>query len=169
VAATFVDFRAAAQIAAPFRVSMGDGLYATGRTISEFCVYYTTVVSDVDCRVDSVTVVVSIGVTLPSWRIPVQVGDLDLLNYRKYLAALALHEEGHVRIAQSFGAKLRSALETVAAPTCSEVLARAHGRVLSARQQVARAYVVYDELTRHGRQQHVVDIDSLPKTLLGSD
>ena len=104
--------------------------------------------------VGAVSVVVTVTRSLPRWSsLPSAEAGLDAA-WAEYLAALTLHEEGHVAIARAAGRAVRAALETL--PTCatrSELDALARRTVAAVTGAHRADERAYDGATGHGATQ----------------
>lgn len=106
------------------------------------------------CRVIRPDVEVSVAVTLPEWRHRNDVSpDLEE-RWRRDLAIMEEHEEGHVRLARRAGRRVYGALDSLGPSPCASLRDRADVAAGAVLEDVKRAQEAYDERTDHGRDQH---------------
>lgn len=105
------------------------------------------------CAVTSVATKLDLAMTLPRWRPPAGVSTDALARWERYIAALRVHEEGHLEHGRGAEREFRAAAQGVSALDCNAAgrLVREHfDRILADYQ--ARD-VEYDQRTGHGKTQ----------------
>jgi predicted secreted Zn-dependent protease len=105
------------------------------------------------CRLTGVAVGLHVGVVLPSWTPGLNPAGGLADQWATYIAALALHEQGHV---DRYRAAARNLVDQLAALTdleCASVSSTVSATVLSFNVGVSREQDAYDAETGHGRTQ----------------
>jgi predicted secreted Zn-dependent protease len=115
--------------------------------------YTSTKQSGGTCRLTSVAVGLHVGVVLPNWAPGLNPAPGLADQWAAYVAALALHEQGHVERYRDAARQLLSQLEALAGLDCAAVGGTVSATVLSFSLGVAREQDAYDTETGHGRTQ----------------
>jgi len=106
------------------------------------------------CSVRSLSVNVDVTITFPHWTSPGDVSTELEGQWRAYLAALAVHEDGHKRIALEAANEIATALSSLLAyPSCAKLERDADAtgeRILERYRQQEQSY---DRETEHGATQ----------------
>lgn len=106
-----------------------------------------------ECRIVRPDVEVRIVVTLPEWRDRGGAA-LDLVSrWRRDLAAMEEHEQGHVRLARRAGRRVYRALEELGPAPCAVLRDRADAAADAVLREERRAQDRYDQRTDFGRRQ----------------
>ena len=98
------------------------------------------------CEVRNVAVAVDTTVTLPRWSPPPEADPALVDEWRAYLTALALHEQGHVDLAHELAADSEAALTSAGC-------AGAHAAGREVLDRLGEAQHAYDAATDSGRRQ----------------
>ena len=105
------------------------------------------------CKVDSLATTLVLKMTLPRWTAPAG-ADADLRRrWERYVAALQMHEEGHVENARLFEKALKAELGAMTAPNCPALEAAVQARHGHMQQEYRQRDLDYDQRTGHGRTQ----------------
>jgi predicted secreted Zn-dependent protease len=109
------------------------------------------------CAVASSSVVLNVDMTLPQWEHSTDVSEALQNRWETYLAALRVHEDGHVKNAEREAAAIAQMLQTIGPQSDCELL---NQKLLDLGQQIQQRYkdndAEYDERTGHGRTQGAV-------------
>jgi predicted secreted Zn-dependent protease len=109
------------------------------------------------CAVVSSSVVLNVNMTLPQWEHSIYVPEALQRRWSTYLAALRMHEDGHLKNAEMEAAAIAQMLQTIGPQPDCELLNR---KLLDHGQQIQQRYKAndaeYDERTGHGRTQGAV-------------
>ena len=105
------------------------------------------------CRVSSVATSVTGRILMPRWvdeaRAPVPLRE----TWRKYVAALMRHEEGHIATGEALTRALQADLRALAAPTCDLLTAHVDRTAQALIDDHHACDRRYDMETRHGTTQ----------------
>ena len=108
------------------------------------------------CAVTDVRTTLQLGVRLPRWTPPPGAPGELVARWERFIAALKVHEEGHLANGRGAERETKAALATLSAPDCGSLDARAKERF----QRIIDAYnardAEYDRATGHGRTQGAV-------------
>jgi predicted secreted Zn-dependent protease len=118
--------------------------------------YTTASESNGLCRIDQVAVGVHASTILPSWTPGPGAAPGLAGEWRRFLAALTVHEHGHQALALTWGKKLLSDLETLPAQACSSIGARISQLATNDLDSLQQAQEAYDARTHHGATQGAV-------------
>lgn len=133
------------------RIVDGDTAFAWTETRTDYTT--VTVRRDGVCRVEDLSVRLRLEVTLPEWTdAPAASHDLRQ-RWNRYIRALRIHEDGHVRRARQGGRMLMEALAGLEAPDCerlNDLVRREAERMMGRIRDLQRDY---DRDTGHGRTQ----------------
>ena len=110
--------------------------------------------STAGCAIDGVVVAVRIEIVLPRWR-EARSGPRDLAaEWRRFIAALRRHEEGHAAIARRGGRRVARRLEALRTfPSCARLERAADAAAERIIEDTRRAERAYDRRTGHGDTQ----------------
>ena len=107
-------------------------------------------------RIGGVTVLVSIQVTVPRWRPPRSASGELIASWQRVLAAIDLHEQGHIDLAVEAGRAIHGRLLELPAASSTGAL---HEAAFAAAESILRGVrereVAYDRDTCHGALQGV--------------
>lgn len=105
------------------------------------------------CRMTSVTTEVAGRILMPRWLDEVRAPAALRATWKRYVAALMAHEEGHMATGQALVRALQADLGALTAPSCGQLKADAE-RTAAALLDTYRARDrAYDAQTRHGATQ----------------
>ena len=108
------------------------------------------------CAVTDVRTTLQLGVRLPRWTPPPGAPGELVARWERFMAALKVHEEGHLENGRGAERETKAALAALSAPDCGILEARAKERF----QRIIDAYnakdAEYDRATGHGRTQGAV-------------
>lgn len=108
------------------------------------------------CTLGGLTVRVVVQTHLPRWRRPPHAPRSLSGAWRRFLAALDLHEHGHRALAEEAAEALRRRLASLRASTCGRIETRARQEILTLLDEYERRNHAYDAATDHGRSQGAV-------------
>jgi predicted secreted Zn-dependent protease len=108
------------------------------------------------CAVDDLVTKLDLKVVMPQWKKPVNAAPGLETHWARFLAALKVHEDGHLQIGRDFEANFRRFARTLKAPKCAEIepVLRARFRVLQ--EQARKRDEEYDAKTERGAKQGAV-------------
>ena len=106
------------------------------------------------CAVDGVVVAVRIDIVMPRWR-DARNGPAELAAaWRRFIAALRRHEEGHAAIARRGARRIARRLEALRTfPSCARLELAADAAAERILEETRRAERAYDRRTGHGDTQ----------------
>jgi len=106
------------------------------------------------CNVRSLRVNVDATITFPHWTPPGDVSPELEEQWRAYLAALAIHEDGHTKIALEAANEIATALSSLPAyPSCAELERTADATGERILERYRQQELNYDHETEHGATQ----------------
>ena len=105
------------------------------------------------CRLTGVAVGLHVGVVLPNWTPGLNPASGLADQWATYIAALSLHEQGHVDRYRDGARDLVAQLEAMTDLDCPAVSSQVSATVLSFSVGLAKAQDAYDTDTGHGRTQ----------------
>jgi predicted secreted Zn-dependent protease len=108
------------------------------------------------CEVTKIAVSLRVGVVLPSWTPGPGAAPGLAEQWQTYIAALTLHEEGHVDRYVEGAENVLAQLEALPELDCGTVASRVAATVQDASLGIARDQADYDAETSHGRTQGAV-------------
>ena len=105
------------------------------------------------CRVSRATVTLTSTVTIPEWTPPPGVDSSLVADWTRFRNALAVHEQGHRKLAYAGAGRVQRALEKLPLQSCAMLAsaARSAADVLIDAMRVQE--LRYDRDTRHGVTQ----------------
>ncbi|HTQ77444.1 MAG TPA: DUF922 domain-containing protein [Burkholderiales bacterium] len=108
------------------------------------------------CVVDDLSTKLDLKVVMPRWKKPVNAAPGLETSWSRYLAALKVHEDGHLQIGRDFEASFRRFAKALKAPKCSEIEPVLRTRFNLLQQQARKRDEEYDEKTERGVKQGAV-------------
>lgn len=106
------------------------------------------------CRTDAVVVTLNLTFLFPRWRAPAGTSAATHAWWRRTLAELHRHEDGHRAVAEHTSRKIRHALANLGAfPNCERLRDVADPRARAAYRRGVARQRAYDFATDHGRSQ----------------
>lgn len=109
------------------------------------------------CRLSSFSTTTTITITLPLWIASTNASPELIRAWSDYIAALELHEEGHVRLVRSAALEMRQRVQSVAvANDCAALKQKVEVTAESVLTDLRRKHKEYDERTHHGQTQRAV-------------
>ncbi|MDB4948669.1 MAG: hypothetical protein JWM27_1318 [Gemmatimonadetes bacterium] len=130
-----------------------DGSGSTGLTVWNVSWQARWVQAGPTCRAESTDVWLQVDVFLPEWRPRSDAGPQVAADWQAYVAALAVHEAGHVGIASSAASAVSRALDEFSAPACIGMRAHMRAEVERILDEYRGRDRSYDRKTRHGATQ----------------
>lgn len=107
-----------------------------------------------ECRLRTLSVRVELKQRLPRWRNRATASPGLGAKWDRYVAALAVHENGHDDIGRAVGAEVRRRLSALTrAPTCQKLHAALEREGQAVTEEFATKDAAYDTLTDHGGTQ----------------
>ncbi|XGV98454.1 MAG: DUF922 domain-containing protein [Leptolyngbya sp. BL-A-14] len=111
----------------------------------------------VSCKVKTVTVTVKTTFNLPEWTPPDGTPQALIDRWKKHLAALQTHEEGHKQLGIDAGNDLLAQLKAMpAAPSCDAINKVAAQKRDAVKASFKQKHKAYDASTKHGATQGAV-------------
>ncbi len=114
---------------------------------------YRSAPSGGECRMEQVEAEIEATIILPRWTPPDEVSEDLLQQWKGYLEALSLHEEGHRKIAVEAGSEIIRTLKAMHAPTCNYMDSDANKRARDILEKHRARNRQYDIDTSHGATQ----------------
>jgi predicted secreted Zn-dependent protease len=109
------------------------------------------------CAIDSVKTTVQITTTLPRWTDEARGNSALRDQWRRYLAALTQHEDGHAQNGLGAARDIDAAIARLPAePNCGAMAERANAAGQARLRQYNQRDLDYDRETGHGRSQGAV-------------
>jgi predicted secreted Zn-dependent protease len=106
------------------------------------------------CSVRSLSVTVDVTITFPHWTPPGDVSPELEEQWRAYLAALRVHEDGHKRIALEAANEIATALSSLPVyPSCAKLERDADATGQRILERYRQQELTYDRETEHGDTQ----------------
>jgi len=111
------------------------------------------------CRLSSFSTTTTITITLPLWIAPTNASPELIRAWSSYIAALELHEDGHVRLVRSAALEMKQSVQSVAvANNCAGLKQKVDATAGSVLTNLRRKHNEYDERTQHGQTQRAVTL-----------
>jgi len=112
----------------------------------------TELLGRANCSIREVSVFVNAQITLPRWTPPADTAPGLVTEWKRFLAALELHEAGHKDISAKAGREIIERLRGLSG-SCSQLGARANDLARAIVERAAGEQKAYDAATRHGLTQ----------------
>jgi predicted secreted Zn-dependent protease len=106
-----------------------------------------------ECAVDSVSTRLELKMTLPRWSPPPGTSATFIQHYEAYVAALKLHENGHLEHGRAFENELKSALRSIPYQSCPALDGAVRARYSELLEEYRQKDLDYDARTAHGKTQ----------------
>ena len=111
----------------------------------------------VSCKLKTITVTVKTTFNLPDWTPPDGTPQTLIDRWKKHLAALQTHEEGHKQLGIDAGNDLLSQLKAMpSAPSCDALKPLAAQKRDAVKAAFKQKHKAYDASTKHGANQGAV-------------
>ena len=133
--------------------SMMSGREFAGRTYWNLSYEYNARSQPGGCKADSVMTKLELRMSLPRWTPPAGVSGDMVDRWQRFIAALQLHEEGHLENAKNLERSARGALLAVSAPDCGALNAALRARFDQVLERGRAEDRDYDQRTGHGKTQ----------------
>ncbi|MBW4694436.1 MAG: DUF922 domain-containing Zn-dependent protease [Lyngbya sp. HA4199-MV5] len=109
------------------------------------------------CKIKTVTVTVKTTFNLPEWTPPTGTPQALIDRWKKHLAALQTHEDGHKQLGIDAGNDLLAQLKALpAAPSCDAINKIAAQKRDAVKASFKQKHKAYDASTKHGANQGAV-------------
>ena len=136
--------------------SLLSGREFAGRTDWKLSYRYEKGMDAGGCKVRSVTTKLELGMSLPRW-MPPPGAPADLIGrWERFMAALRMHENGHVQNARQLEGEAKRALSALSSSNCGALDAALRARFDQMLEQGRARDRDYDERTGHGKAQDAV-------------
>jgi predicted secreted Zn-dependent protease len=133
-----------------------DGLHWDGYTEWYITWAYPFSVTDGDCTLGPVEVIVDVTIVLPQWDAPADASPELVRKWENFIKTLELHEEGHKEIAIEAGHEICQLLNGFTSySSCDELEQAADAAAQEILDRYLQREVVYDQETEHGITQGV--------------
>jgi predicted secreted Zn-dependent protease len=109
-----------------------------------------------DCAVGDLTTTLELVMTLPRWTPPAGAPGELVARWQRYVAALRIHEEGHLQHGRDFEREFRAAAATLADRNCDLLRERVSVLFNDLLARYQSRDKLYDEDTGHGRTQGAI-------------
>lgn len=108
----------------------------------------------VSCQFKSISITVKTTFTLPEWTPPTGTPQTVIDRWKKHMAALQIHEDGHKKLGVEAGTDFLAQLKAIPpAASCAALQATAVAKRDAVKAAFKQKHKAYDQATNHGATQ----------------